>query len=156
MSVDFKPVIQTKRGRYGGTYAHPVVAMKFAIDSHPKLEVFLLNELYNLKPDIMNDVIQFLRDNPIEERDSSGYIYLLNEVGSTKYKIGMTKNLNKRIKSHKCSNSSELKYIAYKRVETALREETKLHALLSDYKISGEWYNIEDATIQHIINAYFT
>ena len=71
-----------------------------------------------------------------------GYVYLIHDTDNDTYKIGVTKDLNKRIKSLQTGNSSELKLIESFRTDYPFRLETMLHRNFEQYRELNEWFRI--------------
>lgn len=71
-----------------------------------------------------------------------GYVYLIKDNYNNVYKIGVTKNLNKRIKSLQTGNVCELKLIYSFKTDYPYRLETMLHNSLKQYREYNEWFNL--------------
>lgn len=71
-----------------------------------------------------------------------GYVYLIEDSQNNSYKIGMTKNLEKRIKALQTGNSCELKFLCAYKTDYPYRLETMLHNKFAQYKELNEWYNL--------------
>ncbi|UOQ51524.1 GIY-YIG nuclease family protein [Hymenobacter cellulosivorans] len=68
------------------------------------------------------------------------FTYIIKEVDSGKVKIGRTDDVMARLKSHQCSNSSELVVI----MAVAGNVEAQLHERFHDSRIRGEWFHYTD------------
>ena len=71
-----------------------------------------------------------------------GYVYLIQDVYNNTYKIGVTKDLNKRIKSLQTGNACELRLVESFETEYPYRLETMLHRSLEQYRELNEWFNL--------------
>lgn len=73
------------------------------------------------------------------------YIYLLR-AGTNNYKIGIARNVKKRIESLQTSNSNLIDLITARLVKNPEQAERKLHKDLADYKLNGgkEWFELND------------
>lgn len=77
-----------------------------------------------------------------------GYVYLIEDVNSSIYKIGVTRTWKdergqvKRLKALQTGNSSELKLSHIFPTQWPFRLETMLHNRFKKYHVSGEWYNL--------------
>lgn len=73
------------------------------------------------------------------------YIYLLR-AGTNNYKIGIARNVKKRIESLQTSNSNLIDLITARLVKNPEQAERKLHKDLVDYKLNGgkEWFELND------------
>lgn len=78
------------------------------------------------------------------------HVYFIKNTFTNNYKIGKTKNLDKRLKQLQTGCDSQL--IIYKYIETInFKTETHIHNYFKKYKILGEWYNITSNDIDKII-----
>lgn len=69
-------------------------------------------------------------------------IYLIKSIEDSVYKIGVSKNPNKRLKQHQTGNSSPL--VLLFQYETVLSYEIEriLHRRYSHFKKEGEWFDL--------------
>lgn len=156
MANSFRPMVKTKRGRHGGgTYVHPYIALDFLQWLEPRVKIEIYKRLFEANPNVVIELMEWTQSLPKNEKDLGGYIYLIQEGKSSKYKVGMTKNLDNRITTHKVSNCNNLNYVAYKYVDDALSIETKIKEEFNKYKISGEWFKFEDLQLKVLITKYF-
>ena len=70
------------------------------------------------------------------------YIYLIQSLEDGYYKIGKSKNPNKRINQLQTGNSSELKLITIYRSDLSNKIERTLHRKYSHLKKEGEWFDL--------------
>ena len=72
------------------------------------------------------------------------YIYLIENVNGNdlKYKIGYTKNLDKRINQLKTSNPGELNIIYSYKSEWGRLLESLIHKKYSNNRVRNEWFNL--------------
>lgn len=77
------------------------------------------------------------------------FIYLINEYGTNKYKIGLTKDksIEFRRKRHQTGNSVELYTTKYFETEYPYKLERLLHAKYHKEKVNGEWFELEDSEV---------
>lgn len=60
------------------------------------------------------------------------------------YKIGISKDVNKRMESLQTGNAHKVVCIAYYKTEApAMEIEKKLHNLFNKYRMSGEWFDFQ-------------
>ena len=71
-----------------------------------------------------------------------GYVYLIHDIYNNTYKIGVTKDLNKRIKSLQTGNACELRLVESFETEYPYRLETMLHRSLEQYRELNEWFSL--------------
>lgn len=70
------------------------------------------------------------------------YIYLIQSLENSYYKIGVSKHPNKRIKELQTGNSSELKLIETYQSEFAHKIEKSLQNRYAHLKKEGEWFDL--------------
>lgn len=70
------------------------------------------------------------------------YIYLIQSLEDGYYKIGVSKNPNKRVKQLQTGNSSELKLIETYQSKHANIVEKTIHRQLEHCKKEGEWFDM--------------
>lgn len=69
------------------------------------------------------------------------FVYILQSQEDGYYKIGVSKNPQKRLSTLQTGNPSELKLINIYESKNAKRIEKKLHSLFSSFKKEGEWFD---------------
>jgi len=77
------------------------------------------------------------------------YVYLIQSLEDSRYKIGVSKNPQKRMKQLQTGNSSELKLIESYPSELAYQIEKTLQRRYSYLKREGEWFEM---SISHEVN----
>lgn len=70
------------------------------------------------------------------------YIYLIQSLENSYYKIGVSKHPNKRIKELQTGNSSELKLIEVYQSEFAHQIEKTMQRRYTHLKKEGEWFDL--------------
>lgn len=70
------------------------------------------------------------------------FVYLIQNLETSNYKIGVSKNPNKRLKQLQTASGEELKLVATFETTNARKVESALHNQYSPYKTQGEWFNI--------------
>lgn len=68
-------------------------------------------------------------------------IYLIKSLEDGYYKVGISKNPNKRLIQLQTGNSSRLKLVEQYKSEFAHKIEKTIHRLYSHLKKEGEWFN---------------
>lgn len=68
------------------------------------------------------------------------FVYLIQNLETSKYKIGVSKNPQKRIKQLQTGSGEELKLISVYETENARKIESALHNKFLMYKTNGEWF----------------
>ena len=70
------------------------------------------------------------------------YIYLIQNLETSRYKIGVSKNPKKRIKQLQTGSGEELKLIHTFETDNARKIESALHNMYRQHKTMGEWFNL--------------
>lgn len=87
----------------------------------------------------MQTVGAVLSGVPVEQ-----YVYIVHAVGTSTYKIGISKNPTKRVRDMQTSCPLPLQLISKIRCKDAHAAEESLHALLGKYHVRGEWFTLDD------------
>lgn len=74
-------------------------------------------------------------------------IYLLNESGSEKYKIGITNNLKTRLKNIQTGCPEEINVISTFQSPYVTIIEKRLHKKFEHNKTNGEWFLLNDSDV---------
>jgi hypothetical protein len=81
-----------------------------------------------------------------------GYVYIIQEIGSNYYKIGITTDKPiKRLAQLQTGNPHKLKIVAYFLLDDPKSVETFLHSLLSPFHIHLEWFILTAHNITELI-----
>lgn len=70
------------------------------------------------------------------------FVYLIQNLETSKYKIGISKNPKKRIKQLQTGSGEDLKLIHKYKSKFPRKVETALHNRYSPDKARGEWFNL--------------
>ena len=81
-----------------------------------------------------------------------GYVYLIEDINNNSYKIGVTKDLNRRIKTLQTGNVSSLKLSCSFKTDYPYRLEGMLHKTLQEYRERSEWYGLPEPVIADFYN----
>lgn len=68
------------------------------------------------------------------------YIYLINSEGTNKYKIGIAKNPNERVKQLQTGNSEKLEIVEIYKSKYASKIEKNFHRRYNYTSLLGEWF----------------
>jgi hypothetical protein len=71
------------------------------------------------------------------------FVYFVEEEGTGRIKIGVTKNIIGRLRQLQTHTSSELKLLVQVEVPDAFKIERCLHTTFSNLKVRGEWFSSE-------------
>lgn len=77
-------------------------------------------------------------------------LYVINSKHDSRYKIGICKNLEKRLQSLQSGNPSRLKVVRkFTVLDTdASKLESELHRRLAQFNVGGEWFALYPAAIR--------
>ena len=70
------------------------------------------------------------------------YVYLIQSLEDSYYKIGVSKHPQKRLSEHQTGNATQLKLIETYQSELAYKIESVLKRRYSFAKKEGEWFNL--------------
>lgn len=79
-------------------------------------------------------------------------VYVVNEQGTDKYKIGKTKDLRQRLKAFLTTNSNNIKIVFFVETNHYQSLETHLHDLFKMERIGGEWFLLDDEKLANLKN----
>lgn len=97
-----------------------------------KTGVFAINNIFELLKNMDFD------DIPTQDR----YVYVAQEEYSKRFKIGISKNPDKRVKALNIGNPEKLIIVTmFKAEEAGHLSETKMHKYFSEYHLRGEWFD---------------
>lgn len=80
------------------------------------------------------------------------YIYLIQSLETGQYKIGRTKNINKRLKSLQTGNGGQLKLIDKFVSNYSNKLEKYLHNIYSHENTVGEWFSLSISEVYEFKN----
>lgn len=86
---------------------------------------------------------------PTNEKEKNTKTYIAIDKSTNIYKIGKSIDISKRESSMKTGNAY-ISIIAY--IDKNIEDE--LHEKFNDYNITGEWFNITEQVVRHIIDTY--
>lgn len=85
----------------------------------------------------------------LELKKKSKYIYVLECMGF--YKIGYAYDVKSRINSMQAGSPFILNHIFSEKVWNPRDAESRLHKILSDYKVRGEWFKLPKELVDSIV-----
>ena len=83
----------------------------------------------------------------VSNRDRHVYILKVKN----RYKIGITKNLEKRLRELQTGNPDEIMLVCANFIPNASELEANLHRELAHYRIRGEWFQLPDEELEKAI-----
>ena len=88
--------------------------------------------------------------NPYNPATKDSYIYLIKAIGRPVYKIGKADDPYKRIQQLQTGSPERLMIIDTFLSTEPLRTEAMVHSKYKDYRMSGEWFNLEGVNISEV------
>lgn len=76
-----------------------------------------------------------------------GYVYLIYDIFNNAYKIGVTKDINKRMKTLQTGNVSPLKLVWDFKTDYPYRLEGMLHKRLQNWREHNEWFGLPESIV---------
>lgn len=86
--------------------------------------------------------------------ETYGYVYFIKNNSSVDIKIGVSYNINDRMKSYRTAFSGEIFLIGYIYCENYKELEKEIHNLYKDKRISGEWFNVSVNDVRDVLIKY--
>jgi hypothetical protein len=88
----------------------------------------------------------------VVNRSLPGHIYLVNAVGTNKFKIGKTAgSVAHRIKELQIGSPIRLRYVYHAYVDRMNRTERELHYQFVCFRSIGEWFSLSDTNVKECI-----
>lgn len=78
-------------------------------------------------------------------------VYIIEALNSGNFKIGFSKDVNKRIKQLQTSNANDLELYHCYESEFATTIEAKIHRTYQHLRLSGEWFSLNKDILNDII-----
>lgn len=155
--MNLESVIISKRGKYGGTYAHPFIALKYMSWADERVFLWLAEiASENSSPrEVCERIINKLKENPIDQVQEDMFLYLFHELDTNIYKIGISNDPERRLNDLQTGSSRKIELAAYIKCEHAVVIEQSLHDQLSKYRLRGEWFELPKHVVLHILKEWF-
>lgn len=150
--------IITKRGKGGGTWVHPFIAIEYILHNDPRALMWLLEiASEDIGPAMLcNRLIDKMKqEGPYESEQCETYLYLIRKGNTSHYKIGISTNPADRLSALQCANSEQLNLVAYCTHENARDVEQSIHTILQGHMISGEWFELNAETLVYLLREYY-
>ena len=111
----------------------------------------------------------FLHAESVAKAQRTGFVYILREDVGPYHKVGITNDVDRRVRDLQTGNPRKLHVVYKKEVNDVSKAETAAKEAAKDFKVSAsmqggtEWYNVPanqynafENAIEHAINAYAT
>lgn len=82
-----------------------------------------------------------------EGSNSPGWVYLIHAVGTNRYKIGKTFDIDRRLAELSYQSPYPLKLISSFKSDNPSQDEHALHEKFLDNRVHGEWFEIVDLNV---------
>lgn len=79
-----------------------------------------------------------------------GYVYLIEAIGCSRYKIGRAFNPAKRLNEMQTGSPFELAIVCIIPSDDTIRLESRLHREFAASRVKGEWFELGDLDIEYI------
>ena len=76
-------------------------------------------------------------------------VYLIHAEGTDTYKIGLTNNVNLRLKSLQTSNPNQLSVV--KCIDGDSQLERRIHSYYDKNHVNGEWFSFNNTMIEKVV-----
>lgn len=80
-----------------------------------------------------------------------GYVYLIEDLDNNRYKIGVTKDLEKRLRNLQTGNSNRIIIKESYKTEYPFKLESMLHNKFKQFRYNNEWYELESSDVEKFI-----
>ena len=134
-SEELQSTINTKAGRYGGTYVCKDLAYDYAAWIDRTVYVKLLQSIEDLEI-IKNALNNFEVPDDIPDM----YVYAIKNTSTGNIKLGISKNPEQRLKQLQTGCDGKLELVAYRKAVNGFKDEQLLHIENKQYNIHGEWF----------------
>jgi len=113
-----------------------------------------LQSILNISNNNKYEDIDIQSQENFKTKDNNNFVYIAKQTNENNiYKIGISKNINSRLKTFKTGNIF-VEIIASRKTNFSREIESHLHKKLKKYKINGEWFYLEEKQIEFIIQNY--
>lgn len=92
-------------------------------------------------------------ESSLEKAESSpkpGYIYVIQAVGTVRYKIGKSIDPHNRLTNLSKQAPYRLKLVFSFTVKDMSKAEKQLHQYFVDKRVNSEWFELSDADVEHL------
>lgn len=94
-----------------------------------------------------------MRDSAVPKRAASSYLYIMQSLDTSFYKIGITSSIERRLEDLRCAHGDSLQLICSLKAPNALGKERKIHAQLKEYNRSREWFCLPPSVFYRLIDS---
>ena len=109
-------------------------------------------EYLNMKSDLDRELASRITGRNEKKEILNRNVYLLHDTGCGLYKIGLAKNVDRRVSDFQLSNPTLTLVTSY---PGTYRDEKKLHELFSHLSVGREWFRLSEQELNQFHN-YFS
>lgn len=92
----------------------------------------------------------------IPKKQLSKFIYIIHASNTSTYKIGIAKDVEKRLKGLQTSNPNKLQVVNKFYFDNASKIESDLHEKFKDKRLNGEWFNLNVCDLYNVVKTIKT
>jgi hypothetical protein len=100
-----------------------------------------------LHRDLIEEYLKWLANGKDKNQPDGLYLIKTGEF----IKIGISQNIEKRIKSMETDNPHKIELLFYQKIENARKIESFLHKQLKEHNVKNEWFKLNKRAINKII-----
>jgi hypothetical protein len=78
-------------------------------------------------------------------------IYVLKAINHNYFKIGVSQNIERRLRDVNSSSPIEVELLFSKKIRNAYDLERFIHELIKDYHLRNEWFEIDDYSVLELV-----
>lgn len=86
-------------------------------------------------------------------KDQSGFIYLIQAVGTSRHKIGLTIDIDRRMSQLSRQSVFPLRLVDTQPSEDMVSDELFWHQKFANHRVHGEWFDLSDEQVLEFKNA---
>lgn len=99
----------------------------------------------------MNDIKNYEYKKSVSKK---GYLYLVNVVGTSYYKIGIAKDIKSRLIGIQTGNHMEIKCAEWVMISDVRKKEKELHIKYKAFNHRNEWFLFNEELLNEVIDIF--
>jgi hypothetical protein len=99
----------------------------------------------------MDDIKNYEYKKAVSKR---GYLYLVNAVDTSYYKIGIAKDIKSRLIAIQTGNHMEIKCVEWVIISDVRKKEKELHIKYKDFNHRNEWFLFNEELLCEVIDIF--
>lgn len=97
------------------------------------------------------EVLKAYQCMDVTELEPDKYVYVIKNLATGAYKVGISKNPEQRLKSLQAGSDGELNLIGYK--QGTFQDEASIHKRLADKNIRSEWFRLDGDDVKALLGS---